>query len=414
MQLARSRPTDNLYPLLGATAFYWVASSTQYAHDFVGYPILSLWFAWAVDASLGWVVVLTLLVSFELGDIAAPRLRAFLVVSTTIATVVTMPLWQWDKYALMAQVILDALVAICVNVYLVWHAARKPSHVRIVVALANLVFLGMGLHDTYYLTHQANPDHIYLFPFGSLVTFVIFMYATNRRYLQTLATAERYQIDLEERLQAQQRQLDAQHETLREFEIKKSLAAQHEALTLDLHDRVGSAITSSIHQARSGQLDNDEIVLLLHDIGNEVRSISHMNAAREYTVGEVLADLRHRIQPRLRHGAIQLTWEIDPHLPTDEMNGTKAAHLTAMLSEAVANIIKHAQSSVIHLKAYPQDASTHIEIVDNGKGFDLETAEKGRGLVGMQHRASLIGANLHIESHPGQGTAWHLTLPSRL
>jgi signal transduction histidine kinase len=51
-----------------------------------------------------------------------------------------------------------------------------------------------------------------------------------------------------------------------------------------------------------------------------------------------------------------------------------------------------------------------MTIADNGKGFNLEEtnkviAEKGSlGLIGMQERAELIGANLSIKSRPEKGT----------
>ncbi len=51
-----------------------------------------------------------------------------------------------------------------------------------------------------------------------------------------------------------------------------------------------------------------------------------------------------------------------------------------------------------------------MTVSDNGKGFNLQEAipragKRGSmGLMSMQERAELIGAELRIESRPGQGT----------
>ena len=43
-------------------------------------------------------------------------------------------------------------------------------------------------------------------------------------------------------------------------------------------------------------------------------------------------------------------------------------------------------------------------VEDDGVGFAPDAATAGFGLLGMQERASLVGASLEIESAPGQGT----------
>ena len=47
-------------------------------------------------------------------------------------------------------------------------------------------------------------------------------------------------------------------------------------------------------------------------------------------------------------------------------------------------------------------------------GFDVtekNTDDRGIGIVGMQERATLIGARLDIESKPGEGTSVYLRMP---
>lgn len=62
-----------------------------------------------------------------------------------------------------------------------------------------------------------------------------------------------------------------------------------------------------------------------------------------------------------------------------------------------------------------------MRIVDDGRGFDVavrirERASEGHyGLMGLQERAELIGAQLDLVAAPGKGTAVvvRLALPAR-
>jgi signal transduction histidine kinase len=52
-----------------------------------------------------------------------------------------------------------------------------------------------------------------------------------------------------------------------------------------------------------------------------------------------------------------------------------------------------------------------LEIGDNGVGFDTSQSFPGHmGLVSMSERAGSIGAELEVESQPGEGTAIKLRL----
>ena len=52
-------------------------------------------------------------------------------------------------------------------------------------------------------------------------------------------------------------------------------------------------------------------------------------------------------------------------------------------------------------------------VEDQGAGFDAEPASgrKGIGLVGMEERARLLGAEFEVESKPGVGTRIRVRVP---
>jgi two-component system, NarL family, sensor histidine kinase DegS len=51
-----------------------------------------------------------------------------------------------------------------------------------------------------------------------------------------------------------------------------------------------------------------------------------------------------------------------------------------------------------------------LEVSDDGIG--ISGSRRGMGMRSMSHRAQLLGANLEVQSIPGQGTRVVCTLPS--
>jgi signal transduction histidine kinase len=55
-----------------------------------------------------------------------------------------------------------------------------------------------------------------------------------------------------------------------------------------------------------------------------------------------------------------------------------------------------------------------LTVKDNGRGFSADTGERSKaGLAGMRERAILIGGDLAIESHVGEGTVVRLEIKTQ-
>lgn len=85
--------------------------------------------------------------------------------------------------------------------------------------------------------------------------------------------------------------------------------------------------------------------------------------------------------------------------------------------ESINNIVKHAEADRVSMRLACGDSRITMEIADNGMGFDgqslLRAAHEGfgGGLLGMQERAALVGADVDITSSPGSGCCIRMTLP---
>jgi two-component system sensor histidine kinase UhpB len=76
--------------------------------------------------------------------------------------------------------------------------------------------------------------------------------------------------------------------------------------------------------------------------------------------------------------------------------------------EAITNAARHGDADRIGVTLRRSEDGVALEVSDDGRGFAFEQSERGLGIGGMRERALLIGAELTIESRPGQGTTVRL------
>lgn len=81
--------------------------------------------------------------------------------------------------------------------------------------------------------------------------------------------------------------------------------------------------------------------------------------------------------------------------------------------EALANVRKHANASLVEVRLEHWNGSVRLRVRDDGQGFRLDQAEQ-EGHVGlrvMRERAELAGGHLRVEAAPGKGTTVECWVP---
>lgn len=84
-----------------------------------------------------------------------------------------------------------------------------------------------------------------------------------------------------------------------------------------------------------------------------------------------------------------------------------------VIQEAVLNALKYAEVNEIEVHISKNEHRLLAEVVDRGKGFNLDDKPRGSGLgfYGMRERAELVNGNINIESHLNKGTIVTLDIP---
>jgi PAS domain S-box-containing protein len=88
--------------------------------------------------------------------------------------------------------------------------------------------------------------------------------------------------------------------------------------------------------------------------------------------------------------------------------------------EALTNIVRHAQASQIRIELAERGAELHLEIRDDGVGFNQDAMPKGYapkgslGLQGMRERVLILSGDIKIKSTVRRGTEIHVCFPLTL
>jgi PAS domain S-box-containing protein len=165
------------------------------------------------------------------------------------------------------------------------------------------------------------------------------------------------------------------------------------------------------------------------DIVNNLLNFSRTGGATEFTelsVNQVMDDTLQLLEPQLRHSQIEIVRAYDPNLPLAYGNAVK-------LQQIFTNLILNARDAILEggritlFTASTDEDTIVIEISDTGMGIAPENVAKiydpfyttkgvGRGTgLGLAVSYGIVqehSGHIAVESLPGKGTTFRITLPS--
>lgn len=93
--------------------------------------------------------------------------------------------------------------------------------------------------------------------------------------------------------------------------------------------------------------------------------------------------------------------------------------LFRIFQQSLANVIRHAKATEVNVRFSFDAEEAHLEITDNGKGFEvpsnwIEFVRQGHyGLAGAAERANTLGGTFKVQSKPGNSSTIRVTIPWR-
>lgn len=210
-------------------------------------------------------------------------------------------------------------------------------------------------------------------------------------------------------------------ETARQIEAieeQRILADERERIGRELHDGAIQKVYTAGLLVRSAQnLAEPESPLqgrlatavgVLDDAIADLRqNLGELQASKPSAepLGKALRDLA--TDPRF--GSL-VKIEVDLELPpSEEFSPERSSHILAIVQEALANSVRHAQARHIRIHARRVDQRLILAIQDDGAGVPQQVVE-GHGLRNMRDRAALLHGRLEVRPME-KGTSVVLDIP---
>ena len=207
----------------------------------------------------------------------------------------------------------------------------------------------------------------------------------------------------------------------REVEIAKRIneieEKDQERISMQLHDAIRPLSAVFIQQIGKMNIPDHkmkaDIVSKLSEATQEVRQLSHrLNPVmrQQMTFKELTRSLRKDFQ-----GSTGLTIKLalpekEPRMPKDTAN-----QLYFMIQEMLMNADKHVKNGTVEISISEELGNIYVFYADDGVGFNPALVKlSGLGLMHIFERAKLLDGKAVLDSAPGKGTRWVISVPAEI
>jgi signal transduction histidine kinase len=405
-----SRRTERTHLYLALSCIAWCVCNLQFVLPRRDNATLDAWYGAVTGPAITWVMWLIYLFVLQLDKRFSRLIAIGMPPFVLIMSIVALPVIPLNEYAGLFYQGANVAVALVVAGRIGWMAIRGGVELRVISAALAIASVA-GAHDLGLLSRSIDPEGIYLTPYSSMLIFGSFLFTVQRRYVHAINQHEQLSSHLAERLTEREAELQANHARLLELERAQTLATERQRLIHDMHDGLGSALTTSLAMIEQGNVDGEELKDVLRGSVDDLRAVIDSLEPTDGDLVSVLATLRFRLAKRLELAGIKLEWDMEdlPVLPW--LGPPQALQLMRIVQEVLTNVLKHAAASQMQISAHRSGSYIEVSIADNGKGFDVGTISTGRGLRHVSRRAASLHGSVLIDSRPENGTTVRLLLP---
>ena len=215
----------------------------------------------------------------------------------------------------------------------------------------------------------------------------------------------------------------------RKIHIQNALMEKHKAIeqertriSMEIHDDLGAGLTSIRYMAAGLTSDStpatqdklSKIVTSSNELIENMNDIVWTMKTDNNAVAETLSYIRKHTAEQLEYAGINYEFNF-PEIISYELTNEQKRNLLLISKEAIHNIIKHSQATMVHFSATTENNLFCLSIFDNGKGFiENKNRNTGNGLRNMKARAKEMGGNLEVINKTGTTIKLSLILPHSL
>ena len=222
------------------------------------------------------------------------------------------------------------------------------------------------------------------------------------------------------------RTANARLRALRSADAERAALAAQARVARDVHDGLSQELwLAKLKQARLVKLADMPPTAAqdLTELGDAVdRALGHARTVVEtMSTGAPARSLQDSVRELV--GEFERRTGIPVEVALDDLTDASltpsrsrviATELLPIVGEALANVRKHADATVVRVSGATNRANGSIEIrvADNGRGFEVgDVGRSAYGIRGMHERAALIGGSVDVESRRADGTTVVIHVP---
>ena len=402
---------DPLYLFMGVNALAWAVRTSEGVIESPPLP----WPAWGLFSAGAYVVWVAFTFLFCQQVLRPVSRRGWLLAGLCVAsglTAVSLALWSGQAWGWQVWSSWLGVLALWSVAYTGWFGWRTwggrgtaGGAERLVIAAALLLATVAGIRE---LVDVSLSDDFYgessVARYTSSLFGMAFVYIVASRFRSASKQSRDLTHHLALRIAQREDALAISYGELEQLAREQSSTAERVRILRDMHDGVGSHISTAIRQLESGRSMPGEVLHTLRDSLDQLKlSIDAMNLPPG-DINALLANMRYRLEPRFLACNIPWHWQVNELAPITRLDDGGMRQMQFMLFEALSNVLQHAQASVVQIVAWPHHPNgqgVRLQIIDNGRGFDVAQAQR-RGLLSMQERARAISATLTLNSVPGR------------
>ena len=201
-------------------------------------------------------------------------------------------------------------------------------------------------------------------------------------------------------------------------------AAQEERnrLARDLHDSIKQQLfTINVSTAAAQELwerDPEKARGALEDVRRsakeamvEMQALLHQLTPRALASAGLVEAIREQCEALGYRTGAKVTLELGEPIPDDRLPPGAQETLFRIAQEALSNVARHARAREVRARLSQEGDFAMLQVMDDGRGFQLEQVPSGMGLRNLRERADSLRGNLAVTSSPGSGTTIEVRIP---
>jgi signal transduction histidine kinase len=211
------------------------------------------------------------------------------------------------------------------------------------------------------------------------------------------------------------RQADALQESARR--IVRVQDDERERVAQDLHDGIQQQLVVLRMQVGVGRAKllahPDQVEAVTEQLAGSIdRLLDQLRTTGQELFPSILRDrgLGPAVWSLAGRAEVPLVVTLEPD-PLPRMDAEVEINAYFLLSEAVLNVLKHAEATRIAIHVAVEDGSLRVSAEDDGVGFEPPRAPRRGGLVHMRDRVNALRGSVQLVSRPGEGTRVEAVFP---